>query len=184
MKPDVNIKILCGGVSDEREVSLRTGESIFKALDGNVSVDLIRLDENQIPEGLKVEADIIFPAIHGKYGEDGGLQDQLENAGLIYAGCDAASSRLCMDKSKSKQTVADAGVPVLSELIFPSENVPEAESVIEDLGDQLIIKPTSSGSSVGLFAPDGSEALKDAFSKLDESPYKGSWMIEPRVTGR
>jgi D-alanine-D-alanine ligase len=182
LKP--NVKILCGGISDEREVSLKTGKSMYDALKDSFHAELIQLDKNQLPEGINSKKDIVVPAIHGQFGEDGGLQDQLDLAGIIYAGCDAASSRLCMHKSKAKATVSKVGVPVPKEITFTAISLPDAKQVINSLGKNLIIKPVGSGSSVGLFALEGIDELKNALSKLDSHEYTGSWMIESRIIGR
>ena len=92
------ISVLSGGVGAEREVSLQSGQSLADALEELGPVDLIDLVDTKLPDELDPRSTIVFPIIHGTFGEDGTLQALLEDAGFAFAGCDAASSRLCMHK--------------------------------------------------------------------------------------
>ena len=89
------ISVLSGGVGAEREVSLQSGQSLADALEELGPVDLIDLVDTKLPDELDPRSTIVFPIIHGTFGEDGALQALLEDAGFAFAGCDAASSRLC-----------------------------------------------------------------------------------------
>ena len=107
------IAVLSGGVGAEREVSLQSGQSLADALESVGQVDLIDLVETKLPSELDPASHIVFPIIHGTFGEDGTLQALLEEAGFAYAGCDSKSSRLCMHKGNSKDLVSEvcAGGP-------------------------------------------------------------------------
>src|ERR1035437_397326 len=107
----LNIILLAGGISAEREVSLHTGEQIAKALrsaghnvwESDISpTDLSALDR---------PCDLVFPALHGTFGEDGQLQRILEARNLAFVGSGEASSRLGMDKVASKSCLLEHGVP-------------------------------------------------------------------------
>ena len=76
------IAVFSGGISPEREVSLVSGENVFKALSEKFDAVSVRLDENALPPGLDPDEYVIFPAMHGDYGEDGTLQGQLDAAGF------------------------------------------------------------------------------------------------------
>lgn len=91
-KMNPKIAVFSGGISPEREVSLVSGENVFKALSEKFDAVSVRLDENALPPGLDPDEYVIFPAMHGDYGEDGTLQGQLDAAGFEYAGCGSLSS--------------------------------------------------------------------------------------------
>ena len=81
------LAVFCGGISPERDVSLVSGKNVFDALKDKFDAVLVRLDENKLPDGPNPADTVIYPAMHGDYGEDGTLQEQLEAAGFSYAGC-------------------------------------------------------------------------------------------------
>ena len=91
------VVVLYGGVGSEREVSLQSGEAIAQALGTNFEVESLILASEALPNSLKSNTDIVFPALHGNFGEDGRLQALLVGAKIHYCGSDAAASRLCMD---------------------------------------------------------------------------------------
>jgi D-alanine-D-alanine ligase len=180
MNKNFKIVVLAGGVGPEREISNRTGKALSEALKKNFQVELIELTEEQLPTGINPEECIVFPAIHGTFGEDGRLQKMLEGRGINYSGSDSQSSRLCMDKFESKKAVAKSGVRVAPDVVFhhPSEvNIPE---VLSSLGQDLIIKPTDQGSSVALYVLHGEEELRNTLNQIDP----GNWMVEKRIFGR
>lgn len=178
-KPDTII-VLYGGVSEEREVSLRSGAAIATALDSLGSVERVLLDAEVVPEWISAETSIVFPGLHGGFGEDGGLQTMLEARGIEYCGSDAAASQLCMSKDRTKAIAKDLGVAVPECFYFDGASVPLADTVIDQLGASLVLKPTDQGSSVGLFFTEHRSELGVALSKIDS----GNWMVERRIRGR
>jgi D-alanine-D-alanine ligase len=108
------------------------------------------------------------------------MQRLLDAAGMAYAGCDAASSALTMDKTRTKDAAAARGVRVAPAVVFSAEKRPTADEVVAKLGEQLVVKPNNEGSSVGL-ALTGTRA--ELTAKL-ASITAGSWLIEPRLIGR
>ena len=101
------VTVLSGGIGSEREVSLASGQALADALDGNFSVDLVDLREAVVPAELNPMETVVFPIVHGTFGEDGTLQGLLESAGFAYAGSDRLASRLCMNKRDAKQKVSE-----------------------------------------------------------------------------
>ena len=97
------IVILCGGESGERAISLKSAEPVVKTLEKSYWVHCIHLDVNILPEELDPEQDLVFPLIHGDFGEDGGLQKLLEAENFAYIGSNSQASALCIDKWRSKQ---------------------------------------------------------------------------------
>ena len=174
------ITVLTGGVGPEREVSIASGTALTEALETDFRVDLIDLQTPSLPEELDPTSTVVFPVIHGTFGEDGVLQSMLEQNGFAYAGSKEEASRLCMDKSLAKKRVSQAGVRVSQDETFLDPSSVDAEKVCSALGDDLIIKPTNQGSSIALFAIRGSEELNEVLIQLE----MGSWMIEKRIFGR
>jgi len=175
-----SIIVLYGGVGSEREVSLVSGEAIAQALAANFKVELLRLDAEALPESIDGDRSIVFPALHGAFGEDGRLQALLEDAGIEYCGSDAAASRLCMAKDLTKTIASDLGIAVPQAMVFDGADAPLADSVIESLGTSLVIKPTDQGSSVGLYFTEHRSALGVTLSQI----HDGKWLIEQRIRGR
>ena len=101
------IAVFAGGISPEREVSLGSGQACADALARSFPTKLYRIDAATLPTGLDPKRELVFSTLHGTFGEDGGMQRLLDAAGATYAGCDAASSELTMDKTRTK---AAAGV--------------------------------------------------------------------------
>lgn len=180
----LRITVLAGGISSERDVSLGSGAAAAAALARLHPTRMLRVDEAAPPPGLDPTIDVVFSTLHGAFGEDGGMQRLLDAAGVIYAGCDAASSALTMDKAATKRAAAAAGVRVAPDHLFTvsaDTTLPSAEELIAMLGsERVVLKPNDQGSSVGLALPDNRAALATALSALTP----GSWLAEPRLIGR
>lgn len=174
------IVILCGGVSAEREVSLRSGAALEQALVEQFPVKKVILDTRTLPEWLEPSKHIVFPALHGEFGEDGALQSLLEAKGIFYAGSDSLSSALCMQKHATKACARKVSVSVLNDCVLDIPSACDVDSIIAKLGDSLVVKPESSGSSVGLHILQGREAIEFCIGELDT----GRWLVEPRFIGR
>lgn len=180
---DFKIVVLCGAQSPEREVSIRSGKACAESLRVRFPETELRvLEENSLPADLDPNRDIIFPVIHGDYGEDGGIQRDLEARGFAYAGCDAASSEVCIDKAITKERLRECGVPVAGDVSFYADCPPSAASLIVRLGEAVVVKPADKGSSVGLFLPTGEAELQRVLDG-DLSAAK-KWIVESRLVGR
>lgn len=181
MTAPFRITVLAGGVSSEREVSLGSGTASAAALARVWPTRLLPVDAEALPAGLDPARDIVFSTLHGTFGEDGGMQRLLDAAGVVYAGCDAASSELTMDKAATKRAAAGAGVCVAADRLFLAAEKPTADELIAALGsDRVVLKPNAQGSSVGLALPEGREAVAAALAALTP----GAWIAEPRLVGR
>lgn len=174
------VVVLCGGQSDEREVSLRSGRNFFKALGGSYRCRLIELEENLIPAELDPASTVVFPALHGDFGEDGELQWMLERRDFAYAGSGAAVSALCMSKVDTKLRVAAVDVLAPPEVAFVGTAKPSPRDVVAALGESVVLKPTDKGSSVGLYFADGEAGIAAILSQVQH----GNWMLEQRIHGR
>src|SRR5688500_5003471 len=142
------IAVFAGGTSAERDVSLGSGQASALALARSFPTRLFEVNGEAIPEGVDPKRHVVFSTLHGTFGEDGGMQRLLDAAGIHYAGCDAASSALTMDKTRTKDAVAARGVPVVPGVRFDATAKPTADAVIAKLGENLVVKPNGEGSSV------------------------------------
>lgn len=174
------ITVLCGSASEECEVSRVSGRGFAQALEGSLPVRLVDLPANYLPDDLDPAETVIFPALHGTFGEDGQLQALLEARGFAYAGSDAAASSLCMNKIATKAAVAGAGFAVARDITFQSATPPSVDDIVALLGPDSVIKPMDKGSSVGLHLIRGAGHLELVLDGL--SP--GAWMAETFLQGR
>jgi D-alanine-D-alanine ligase len=172
------IIVLCGGLSSEREVSLRSGKAVASVLPG---ARLVELETDALPDWLDGARHVVLPVLHGGWGEDGRAQAEMEARGIAFAGCSSAANRLCMDKVATKQAMRGAQVPAIPEVAFAGAAKPSAAALVAALGGHIVIKPSDQGSSVGLYMLEGAAAVARA---LEEIPARGQWMAERRLTGR
>jgi len=147
------------------------------------------------PDGSRTEIDVVFPVMHGPYGEDGSIQGFLEMAGIPYVGSGVLGSALGMDKAVQKVLFEAAGIPVVDhEVVFEREWAEDPEAVearAEHLGMPLFVKPAALGSSVGVTKvrePDALRAgLEEAFrygsKALLEAAVEGGRELECAVLG-
>lgn len=148
----LNIALLSGGVSSEREISLSSGDQVLEALDKkkyNVTrydpkTDLRRLVEN----AATIDAAVII--LHGPYGEDGTIQGLLDLLDIPYQGSGVLGSSVAMNKLASKQIYERAGIPSPRYLVAGRDDPVNSDQWIERLGLPLVIKPVEGGSSVGI----------------------------------
>ena len=174
------IAVLAGGISSEREVSLGSGRACAAALARSFPTRWFDVTANALPEGLDPARHVVFSTLHGTFGEDGGMQQLMDAAGIAYAGCDAAGSALTMDKARTKQVAAARGVGVPRDLRFSGDRRPTADEVIAKLGAEVVVKPNDEGSSVGLSLVGNRAELESALAGIT----RGNWLIEERIRGR
>lgn len=174
------IAVFAGGTSAEREVSLGSGRACALALARSFPTRLFEVNAAEIPSGVDPARHVVFSTLHGTFGEDGGMQRLLDAAGIHYAGCDATSSLLTMDKSRTKDAVAARGVAVVPGVTFDEKSKPTVDAVVAKLGENLVVKPNNEGSSVGLALTTNRAELDAKLQSIDA----GSWLIERRVVGR
>jgi D-alanine-D-alanine ligase len=174
------IAVFAGGTSAENEVSTGSGAACALFLARTFTTRLFPIVANALPEGYDPARHVVFSTLHGTFGEDGGMQRLLDAAGGAYAGCDAASSALTMDKELTKKTAAAHGVPVVDGMVFGSDAKPSAAEVMRRLGSHVVVKPNNEGSSVGLKIVGDENGLTQALDSITS----GRWLAERRVEGR
>jgi len=154
--------VLAGGWSSEREVSLRSGETVMQALDG-AKYDVSFLDPKEdLPRLMAVEqegVDLAFILLHGRFGEDGCLQGLLEILGIPYVGSGVLTSALAQNKEASKEIFHHAGLKVPPSVTVRRGEKPDLSGICRRLGPSLVVKPVHEGSSVGLSLCKGAEEL-------------------------
>lgn len=183
------IAVLMGGRSLEREVSLRSGERVFTAL-GQLGYRALALDVTaDLVETLRREKpDAVYIALHGKFGEDGTLQEALEFLGIRYTGPGVVASALAWDKALSKRLFAQAGVPTPPWVTFTSDAFKEmgAASALDLVpaavgGFPVCVKPSKQGSALGLSRVEDADHLPDAL--LTALSYGDAALVERWVDG-
>jgi len=177
MNGSLHITVMLGGSSAEREVSLRSGTAVARAL-RSLGHQVLELDPRDPDWVLPPRTDAVFLALHGTYGEDGTVQKQLDDLGVIYTGCDAEASRVAFDKVLTKQACVQAGVPTARFLTVTDARAPFPAG----FAPPLVAKPCRQGSSVGLQFID---QVADWPRALAESlKYDTEVLVEEKIVGR
>jgi D-alanine-D-alanine ligase len=173
----LNITVMLGGPSAEREVSLRSGAAVAGAL-RSLGHEVQELDPRDESWVLPPKTDVVFLALHGTYGEDGTVQRRLDELGALYTGCDAAASRIAFDKALTKQRCVKAGVPTAKFLVVNSIKAPFPKG----WQPPLVVKPVRQGSSVGLQFV---ERIEDWQKALAEAlKFDSEVLVEEKIVGR
>ena len=179
---DKKIAVLCGGMSNEREVSLRSGKNVYEALlrQGYKNSKLVDVDENIASKLKEGGFEIAYNALHGKFGEDGCIQGVLEILKIPYTGCGVMSSAVCMNKDYTKRMLTSCkDIPLIKSVIVKSGD--DVVSAVKDLKYPLMLKPVSEGSSIGMYKVNNEKELKSCFEKSLEC--KQDVMIEEYLVG-
>ncbi len=181
----MNIVVVAGGPSAEADVSRRSGRAVADALRLQFSnVILAELDADIATTLAHARADVVFPALHGSYGEDGRFQGFLDVLGIPYVGSGVAASACAMDKPRAKALFRAAGLAVAPDLVVPhaSGAASGARAVLAALGADVVIKPAAQGSALGVAFARTPEALEPALA--DSFVYGEAVLVERRVAGR
>lgn len=182
------ITVLCGGLSSERDVSLRSGQNCFDALKrlGYSNVTMLDMDRDVAQRLREAQTEVVFLALHGTYGEDGRIQGLLDILGIPYTGNSLTASAMTMDKDITKMILQSHQLPV-----FPwvTVNVSETNTVSPDdvqrikaLPYPVMVKPVCEGSSVGMSKVNSSDEVMAAVLKAAE--HDRQVMVESYLTGQ
>ena len=176
---EAKIAVLCGGMSSEREISLRSGKNVLAALQrlGYINAQIVDVSEN-IMNDLK-GFEYAYNTLHGKFGEDGCIQGVLEILKIPYTGCGVMSSAICMNKEYTKKVMGTAGLPLITSVyLLPNEDPVEK---VRDLHFPLMIKPVSEGSSFGMSKVNNESELVKAVEEARK--YNAEILIEEYLVG-
>ena len=179
---DAKIAVLCGGMSSEAEISMRSGKGCYEALQrvGVKNSELVVVDKN-ISEKLKDgKYDYAYNALHGKYGEDGCIQGLLEILKIPYTGCGVMASSVCMNKEYTKRMLSvDKSIPLIKSVFVRKGD--DVKELTKDLKYPLITKPVCEGSSFGMTKVNTPEELESAYKEA--SKYNDDVLIEEYLVG-
>jgi len=176
------IGVLCGGSSQEREISLKTGDAVYRAM---VSLGLnackFDVDKDIAAKLVKEKINLAFLGLHGKLGEDGTIQGLLEIMGVPYTGSGVLASALALDKSYTKKVFSYHNLPMAKYKVL-EKRVESPGDILGELKCPVIVKPAREGSTIGVTIvrePDGLDsAINLAFS------YGDKILIEEYIEGR
>lgn len=191
MSPDTavtQVLVLAGGLSHERDVSLRSGRRVADALvRAGCEAQISDVDSRLLETIERTRPDVVWPALHGVTGEDGDLRDVLELLGVPYVGAQPASCRLTWDKPVAKALVASAGVSTPASVALSHATFRELgagavlTSVIARLGLPLAVKPARGGSALGVSIVHEAADLPSAM--ISAYAYGDIALLESFVTG-
>jgi len=177
--PGTRVGVLYGGLSAEREVSLKSGAAVGSALEElGFKVIMIDVDREITSRLKKAEVAVVFIALHGAYGEDGSIQGILEYLKIPYTGPGIMASSLAMNKVMTKRVLLSYGIQT-PDYTVP---VPDAtEIAVPSGGYPLVVKPMAEGSSLGMSVVTDSEQLAPALAQARE--FSSEIMIESYIAG-
>ena len=182
------VLVVAGGLSYERDVSLRSGRRVLDALTGaGLDAELRDVDATLLPYLSADPPDAVFPAVHGSPGEDGSLPGVLDLVGVGYVGSTARAARLAWDKPDAKSVLSDAGIATPPWITLPHSTFSElgAQSLLDHivarLGLPLVVKPVHGGSGLGVTAVASADALPAAM--VGAYSYAPAVLVERFVPG-
>lgn len=175
------VAVLMGGVAAERNVSLRSGAEVLRALKSE-GVNAFGCDVTSVEQLVEIAQhyDRAFIALHGRWGEDGGVQAVLDALGLPYTGSGMAASALAMDKLRTKWLWKGVGLPTPAFKVVSSSQPLDVEGF--DLTFPVIVKPSHEGSSIGMCKVNTLDALQEAVDFAQQ--YDSEILIEQWIVGR
>jgi D-alanine-D-alanine ligase len=182
------VLVLAGGLSYEREVSLRSGRRVLDALRGaGVDAYLLDADISLLPSLAADPPDAVIIALHGGTGEDGSLRGVLDLCGVPYVGCEAQPARLAWDKPSAKAVLREAGILTPDWVALPHDRFSELgavavlDRIVRRLGMPLMVKPAQGGSGLGAAVVREATALPAAM--VGCFAYDQTALVERHIAG-
>lgn len=183
-----SVLVLAGGISHERDISLRSGRLVADGLEANgVSVTIADPDATLVEKLRADKPDVVWPVLHGASGEDGALRSLLEMMGISYVGSPSAATRLAWDKPSAKTLVQRAGVATPESISLSRDAFRElgAESVLEVVADTIgfpvVVKPSRGGSAQGVSWVESLDELRRAM--VHAFTYSDDALVERQIIG-
>ncbi len=172
MDNELKVIVVCGGISTEREVSLRSGAAVFEALVGYgyKNVELFDLTKDNLSSLIAKKPDIAFLALHGKGGEDGCIQGALSLAGIAYTGPGVEASAVCMNKILTKEVLRAHRLPTPKSLTLHRDECVDktgvTERLLREIGLPMVLKSPCQGSSIGVVIVRDEQRIADAMAEI------------------
>ncbi len=184
MTEEKNIAVLMGGISPERKISLQSGKAVSNALEkADNHVIKIVVNDDLVSELDNYKIDVAFVALHGRFGEDGGIQEVLESKDIPYTGSGVSASRLTMDKVKSKDIFKKNNIPTPDySAVSTTQSMSEIVKSVKKLKLPVVTKPVSNGSSIGISIIREYDELPDGIKHT--GPHGTEVLIEKYIEGR
>jgi len=177
------IGVLMGGLSREREVSLRTGKAILKALiEKGYAASPIDVGQEIAETLIKEKIEIAFIALHGRYGEDGTIQGMLELMGIPYTGSGVLASALALDKIMAKKFFVCENIPTPTYEVFQRDEIDKDLLRVPSLSLPLVVKPAREGSTIGVSIVRKEEELVPALREAGK--YDDEILLEEFMKGK
>jgi len=189
------VGVLMGGPSSEREISIKSGKAVCKALWAKkIDCVPVELEPGSNTNGYKksvstlisrMKIDVAFIALHGEFGEDGTLQELLEGMNMPYTGSTSCASKIAMNKITAKEVLKANNIPVAGHEILSRDAFNKGSGInlyFKLLGPSLVVKPSNGGSSIGLNIANSEEDLRAAIE--DAFRYDDKLIIEEYIPGR
>jgi len=184
----MSVVVLAGGISHERDVSLRSGRRVADSLrQHGIAVELRDPDASLLSYLTTTRPDVVWPALHGASGEDGALRGLLDFIGIPFVGSTSGAARLAWDKPTAKVLVSRAGIATPRWIALSRDAFRElgAQSVLDSLTDELpiplVVKPAQGGSAQGVTLVDDRSALPRAM--VDAYTYCDTALVEQKIVG-
>ncbi len=185
----INVTVLSGGFSNERDISCLSGAQVFKALDTEKYIlKHIDISKKTLPKlaDLLIGTDVCFIAMHGSFGEDGHIQAILASMNIPYTGSGVMASALCMDKYRSASIAESVGLIIPKSILLTRQHVDafnETEKNIKHyFGYPVFVKPNTAGSSVGAGIARNTQEFKRRLYEVLE--YDTTIIVQEMITGR
>ena len=187
----LRVAVIYGGRSGEHEISLRSAKSIMDAMDQEKYKILQYMISKEgkwrprpiVPEpNANPEIDVVFPILHGTFGEDGTIQGLLELADLPYVGAGVLGSSASMDKEVMKRLAKERGLPVVEYVTLMANQIDNLEGICKALPFPMFVKPANLGSSVGISKAKNCAELKSALELA--ASYDRKVIVERAIVGR
>lgn len=180
------VLVLMGGISTEREISLKSGTAVAKALvEAGYTVETLDIQSDNISKIGEIKPDVVYLALHGKGGEDGCIQGMLEWMGIPYTGPGVAASAICMDKALTKKILVQSNIPTPKSLEYTKDECENTEKIkdelIEKLGLPMVLKSPCQGSSIGVVIVRDENSVSEAIEEVFK--YGDIMLAEQFVSG-
>ncbi|WP_315093042.1 D-alanine--D-alanine ligase [uncultured Cellulomonas sp.] len=186
--PSPRVVVLAGGLSHERDVSLRSGRRVADALRSvGVEVSVHDVDADLVPALVQLQPDLVWPLLHGTSGEDGSVRDVVQMLGLRLLGTGPRESRIAWSKPIAKTVAARAGLATPEFVTLPQSLFRELgarqvlDAIVHRLGLPVVVKPSRGGSALGVTLVTSPDALPQAM--VDCFAYGDTALVERAVAG-
>ncbi len=184
--PKRRICLLFGGCSDEREISISSADAVYEALDKD-KYEILRYDARDdlqkfINDIFAKKFDLVFPILHGSFGEDGKLQGMLDILNMPYVFSKTSASALAMDKHKSKLIASNVNLQVAPDIILKQGDNYSIKEIVDILSLPIVIKPNEMGSSIGMTIVQEKGKLVEGIKKGFN--YDSTIILEKFIEGR